>query len=109
MSRRSTTTLAAAAAAIALVVSGCSSAEPTTTTEGAGSGAFPVTIEHALGETTIEAEPERVVTLGWGSSDAAIALGVIPVAIPFDSYAGDENGVLPWISEALDEAAAISS
>jgi iron complex transport system substrate-binding protein len=107
VSRRSTTTLAAAAAAIALVVSGCSSAEPTTTTtEGAGSGAFPVTIEHALGETTIEAEPERVVTLGWGSSDAAIALGVIPVAIPFDSYAGDENGVLPWISEALDEAGA---
>jgi iron complex transport system substrate-binding protein len=65
---------------------------------------FPVTIEHAFGETEIDAEPERVVTWGWGSADAAIALGVVPVAIPFDDYAGDDEGVLPWIREALDDA-----
>jgi iron complex transport system substrate-binding protein len=104
--RRPLYAVAAAATALALTLAGCSTSEPADDTEAASSGAFPVTIEHALGSTTIEAEPERIVTLGWGSSDAAIALGVVPVAIPFDSYAGDENGVLPWISEALDEAGA---
>lgn len=69
---------------------------------GASSEAFPVTIEHAFGETEIAGEPERVVTWGWGSADAAIALGVVPVAIPFDDYAGDDEGVLPWIREAVE-------
>lgn len=69
----------------------------------AASAAFPVTIPHAFGQTTIEAEPARVVTWGWGSTDAAIALGVIPVAIPFESYGANAQGVLPWIAEALKE------
>jgi iron-siderophore transport system substrate-binding protein len=64
--------------------------------------AFPVTIEHAFGTTEIAEEPERVVTWGWGGADAAIALGVVPVAIPFEDYGGDEDGVLPWIRQALD-------
>ncbi|MET0989934.1 MAG: iron-siderophore ABC transporter substrate-binding protein [Glaciihabitans sp.] len=103
MSRHPLYAFAAAATAVALTLSGCASSEPAEDADPAASGSFPVTIEHALGETTIDAEPERVVTLGWGSSDAAIALGVVPVAIPFDGYAGDENGVLPWIAEALEE------
>ncbi|WP_369134990.1 iron-siderophore ABC transporter substrate-binding protein [Modestobacter sp. I12A-02662] len=65
-------------------------------------GAFPVTIEHAFGETTIEEPPQDVVTWGFGSTDAALALGVVPVAIPFQEYGGDEDGVLPWIAEELD-------
>lgn len=73
---------------------------------GGGGGAFPVTIEHAFGETEIPAEPERVVTWGWASTDAAIALGVVPVAIPFEEYGGDEAGVLPWVREALEELGA---
>lgn len=70
--------------------------------DGAASAAFPVTIDHAFGETEIPEEPQRVVTWGWGSADAAIALGVVPVAIPFDDYAGDDEGVLPWIREAVE-------
>jgi iron complex transport system substrate-binding protein len=31
---------------------------------------------------------------------------VVPVAIPFESYGGDDEGVLPWIREALDEQGA---
>lgn len=104
MPRRLTTVLAATAAIAAITLSGCSAAAPDADsgTAASSSDAFPVTIEHAFGETTIDAEPTRVATWGWGSADDAIALGVVPVAIPFQAYGGDENGVLPWISEALD-------
>jgi iron complex transport system substrate-binding protein len=100
-------TLAASTLAAALVLAGCSSATGTDagSTDSVGSGE-PVTIEHAFGETTVPADPKNVVTLGWGSTDAAIALGTVPVAIPFDSYAGDENGVLPWVADAIDKAGA---
>lgn len=103
-----TRTLVALGATAALVLTGCAAtpASGGDPTSASADGAFPVTIEHAFGETVIDAEPERVVTLGWGSADAAIALGVIPVAMPFQSYAGDENGVLPWIADALDAAGA---
>jgi iron complex transport system substrate-binding protein len=68
----------------------------------ASDGAYPVTIEHSFGETTIDAVPERVVTVGWGATEAAIALGVYPVLIPFDDYAGDDEGILPWVRDALE-------
>lgn len=68
--------------------------------------AFPVTIEHAFGETVIPAEPQRVVTWGWGSADAVLAIGVVPVAIPFQGYGGDEDGVLPWVADRLAELGA---
>lgn len=77
-----------------------------TTAPATEAGSFPVTVTHAFGETVIEAAPERVVTWGWGSADAAIALGVVPVAIPFQAYGGDAEGVLPWIREALESQGA---
>lgn len=67
-----------------------------------GEATFPVEIDHAFGTTTISEPPQRVVTWGWGSTDAAIALGVVPVAVPFDAYAGDEEGRLPWAVEAVE-------
>jgi iron complex transport system substrate-binding protein len=70
-----------------------------------GASSFePVTIDHAFGSTSIEEEPERVVTWGWATNDAVIALGTTPVAMPTQSYGGDEEGVLPWNREALEEA-----
>jgi iron complex transport system substrate-binding protein len=92
----------------ALVLAGCSGTSADDASQAAPDatqdGAFPVTIEHALGSTTIEEQPDRVVTWGWGAADAAIALGVAPVAIPFQAYGGDDEGVLPWIREALEES-----
>jgi iron complex transport system substrate-binding protein len=70
------------------------------------SSAFPVTIPHTFGETTIDEPPQDVVTWGFGSTDAALALGVVPVAIPHQAYGGDDAGVLPWIAEELDELGA---
>jgi iron complex transport system substrate-binding protein len=81
-----------------------SSGATTSTARGATSAAptgFPVSIKHAFGTTTIEQAPTRVVTWGWGSTDAVVALGATPVAMPFQDYGGDDQGVLPWVREAL--------
>ncbi|WEK06416.1 MAG: ABC transporter substrate-binding protein [Candidatus Devosia phytovorans] len=64
---------------------------------------FPVTIPHVFGETTIEAEPQRVVTWGWASQDAVLALGKIPVGIPHFAYGGDSEGALGWDRDAVAE------
>lgn len=81
---------------------GSDGGDEATTTAGGATDAFPVSIEHAFGTTEIAEAPERVVTWGWGSTEAAIAMDVVPVAIPFDTYAGDDEGVLPWTREHLE-------
>ena len=68
--------------------------------------AFPVTVEHAYGATTIEAQPQRVVTWGWSSQDAVLDLGIVPVGIPFFSYGADDEGVLPWTRAAIEASGA---
>lgn len=68
-----------------------------------GQDAFPVTIEHAFGQTTIDAKPVRIVTLSWMSQEAMLALGEQPVAIQFQSWGGNEEGYLPWIVDAYAE------
>lgn len=88
-------------------LAGCGSPAEETKATGAGSGtgaeaAFPVSIEHAFGETTIEAEPERVVVLGWGAQDTVYALGLEPVGMPAYPYGGGDDGVLPWNDEYYD-------
>ena len=100
--------LAAAGAAALLALSGCSSSAGDDVAAGSdGSGDFTATtIEHAFGTTEITARPENVVTLGWGSTEAAIALDVVPVGIEAQTYAADEDGRLPWVAEALAEAGA---
>ena len=109
-------TLAAPLAAATLLVSaltGCSTGstsadaatEPTATTT-ADADAFPVTIEHALGETTIEAEPTRVATLGWTDHDHALALGVVPVGATEITWGGNEAGSTDWFDAAVEEAGA---
>jgi iron complex transport system substrate-binding protein len=100
--------LAVLTAVLAVALTACSSdgddgdsSAATQTGDASAAAAFPVSIDHAFGSTEIPAEPERVVTWGWGSADAAIALGVVPVAIPHQAYGGDENGVLPWVKDRL--------
>lgn len=65
---------------------------------------FPATIDHAYGSTTIEAEPVRVVTWGWGVQDSVLALGVVPVGIPAMNYGADAEGLLEWTRSALEAA-----
>ena len=66
--------------------------------------AFPVEIEHADGTTTIEEQPERVVTLFDSNSDAVLALGVAPVGVSKVGYVNvEENGLLPWTNAAFEK------
>ncbi|MEM9745432.1 MAG: ABC transporter substrate-binding protein [Actinomycetota bacterium] len=65
--------------------------------------AFPVTIEHGLGETLIESPPERVVALGTPEADALFALGVAPVGAPSNPTAPD--GLYVWWDGAIDPSA----
>lgn len=101
---RAATLLGALLASMTLAVAACGGQAEQSTNASSGDGEFPITISHAFGETTIEDSPERVATWGWGSADAAVALGVTPVAIQSQPYGGDENGMLPWVQEALDES-----
>jgi len=72
--------------------------------ETAGEEAFePVTIQHAFGSTEITAKPERVATWGWGSPDAVLALGVVPVAMEALTYGADDDGFMPWQAAAFAE------
>ena len=104
MHARRTIAVLAAAAAAALALAGCSPSAPEETGSDAAAGeGFPITIEHAFGETEIPAAPERVATWGWGSTEAALALGVVPVAMAQQTYGANEDGVLPWVADELDE------
>ncbi|MEM7738609.1 MAG: iron-siderophore ABC transporter substrate-binding protein [Deinococcota bacterium] len=61
---------------------------------------FPVTIEHKFGSTTIEARPERVVTIGYTEQDALFTLGIQPIAIRY-FYGDAPHAIFPWaVSEA---------
>lgn len=97
--------LAATALAVgALALTGCgSTSDDDAGTGGSAEGAFPVTVESALGEASIESKPERIVTLGQGSTETAIALGTTPVGMEEYAWGADDSGYLPWVHEAVTE------
>jgi iron complex transport system substrate-binding protein len=65
----------------------------------AAPGEFPRTIRHSMGETAIEASPQRIVTLDPGELDAAVQLGFVPVGTAeYGSYKLAE-----YVSEAVDD------
>lgn len=91
----------AAVAALALTAcgGGTEKAESKPSTEANGNtGAFPVTLEHKYGSTTIEAAPKKVVTLGLSDQDAVLALGVKPVG-SVDWFKEQPYGKWPWAKD----------
>ena len=66
----------------------------------------PVSVEHTFGSTDISEQPERVVTWGWGTPDAVLALGVVPVAMEKLVYGASEEGFMPWQEQAFEELGA---
>src|SRR3954469_24403508 len=108
MSTRTTLRCAALLAA-ALAVTSCSSGSDDASSAGGGagssssSGAFPVTVPTAFGDVTVPEQPTRVVALGRGDAETALALGVQPVgASDWLGFGGE--GVGPWAEGRYDEA-----
>ncbi|MCW2844850.1 MAG: putative transporter substrate-binding protein [Nocardioides sp.] len=66
--------------------------------------AFPATITHKYGETTLRAAPKRVVCVGLTEQDALMALGIVPVGVTY--WFGDKElqGVYPWARDKLGTA-----
>jgi len=95
-----------AAAVLTIGLAGCSTATAETSdSTSTVSGEFPVTVEHALGETTIEAQPERVTTIGWGNQDVALALGIAPVGVDDQTWSMDGSdglGIYEWTLDAYE-------
>lgn len=104
--RRAPRMLAAFASLIvaASALSACAAADASSEDSGAsaGSGAYPLTVEHVYGETTIDEKPERIVTLGWYSQDVVAALGEVPVGVE-DFTWGNVDTYLPWFADKVEE------
>ncbi|PQP24355.1 ABC transporter substrate-binding protein [Rhodococcus opacus] len=92
--------------AFALAGCGSDSEDEREATSGAGDAAFPAIVATKFGDVTVESKPERVVALGWGDAETALALGVEPVgASDWVAFGGD--GVGPWADEMYTAAPAI--
>ncbi|MFN8075652.1 MAG: iron-siderophore ABC transporter substrate-binding protein [Kineosporiaceae bacterium] len=80
-----------------------SSTSPAETVSGSPSGtpaAYPVSIAHRYGRTSIEKEPQRIVTVGLMEQDAVLALGKVPVATT--EWFGEQPGaIFPWAKDEL--------
>jgi iron complex transport system substrate-binding protein len=101
----------AVAATAALTLSACATDAPTAGSDAdvprAEEGAFPVTIQHAFGETTIDEQPVRVAAVAWANHEVPIALGIVPVIQEKVTWGDDdENGILPWVEDQLAELGA---
>ena len=93
-------TVVSAATLTALTLTACSTGSTASTSSGSDTSsvttavvdadAFPVTIKHALGETTITEAPQRVATLGWSDQDHALTLGVTPVGATALTWGGND-------------------
>lgn len=66
-------------------------------------GAFPVTVEHRFGKTTITERPKRVAVVGFTEQDVLLALGIKPV-LTTDWYGGQPSAVWPWARSRLGAA-----
>ncbi|WP_415974150.1 ABC transporter substrate-binding protein [Rhodococcus sp. 077-4] len=67
------------------------------------SAAFPVSVEHAFGETVVPEEPTRIVVAGYTEQDTVLALGVIPVGVT-EWYGDQPYATWPWAQAALGDA-----
>ncbi len=73
----------------------------------AGEMAYPITVKHAFGTTTIGKKPERIATVAWANHEVPLALGIVPVGFPAANFGDDDgDGILPWVEEKLAELGA---
>ncbi|NEC11121.1 iron-siderophore ABC transporter substrate-binding protein [Streptomyces sp. SID8014] len=104
--RRTTALLSGAVAALLIGLTACGSGGSDESAdkpaEGKAGGAFPAKVATKFGEIAIDEAPKRIVALGWGDAETALALGAQPVGasdwLPFGG-----EGVGPWAKGMYDE------
>jgi iron complex transport system substrate-binding protein len=62
--------------------------------------AFPVTIAHKYGSTTVDALPARIVTVGLTEQDVLLALGITPVGTT-EWFGAHPGAIWPWAQDKL--------
>lgn len=83
------------------LVAACGDDEPAGTSGGGqAGGAFPVTLQHKLGTTTIKQAPQRIVALGEVDQDALLALGVQPAGMS-ELSGVQSDGLAPWTASKI--------
>jgi iron complex transport system substrate-binding protein len=92
-----------AASLLLLTACGSGSTTPAEAPQAGSGTAFPVTIEHKYGSTTVNAEPKRIVVAGLTEQDALLALGIVPVGTTewLKKY---EGAIGPWATAKLGDA-----
>ncbi len=89
---------------VAALLVGCGADdEPAVETGAAGDGAFPATVEHKFGTTTVPSKPERIVVVGLTEQDTVLAFGYKPIATT-EWYGEQPYAVWPWARDALGDA-----
>ncbi|MEU5404273.1 iron-siderophore ABC transporter substrate-binding protein [Streptomyces sp. NPDC005963] len=83
--------------------SGDSTRDESADPSGQGAAAYPVTIQHKYGSTTVTSEPQRIVTVGLTDQDAVLALGKVPIATT-DWLGGYPGAIGPWAEDRLGGA-----
>ncbi|MCH1624623.1 iron-siderophore ABC transporter substrate-binding protein [Ferdinandcohnia quinoae] len=94
---------------VAIGLVGCGSDtndEPKTKSDKKQNDFTTSTIETKFGNIEIKEEPKRIVALGWGDAETALALGVEPVGAS-DWLAFGGEGVGPWLKGAYKTAPTI--
>lgn len=100
----------AAITAVLAVLAGCSTGAVAGSEESGGAagverdGQFPRTVTHAYGQTEITAAPQRVATISWVNADVSLALGVVPVGMPRNSFGANAGGSTDWFDAELAAA-----
>jgi iron complex transport system substrate-binding protein len=93
----------AAALSLAACITACGADQEKTSTSAvtaSRSGAFPATVGHKYGTTTVKQAPKRVVVVGIREQDALLALGVAPVATT-EWYGKDPGALESWARAKL--------
>ena len=98
-----------AIAVLAALLAGCSTGAVGGSDEQAAAnvereGEFPRTVTHAYGETEITVAPARVATISWVNADVSLALGVVPVGMPRNSFGANAAGSTDWFDAELEAA-----
>lgn len=87
-----------------LALAGCGSGSSPSGTAGtdatATDDAFPATVEHKFGTTTVPSKPKRIVVVGFTEHDTVLALGEKPIATS-EWYGEQPYATWPWARDEL--------